>query len=60
MTIRIVRIMEYEYEDQQAFEEDMDRWLCAPIGTRQFGKTRISSAILMPHLVKETRTIEED
>lgn len=49
--LRILRVLEYEYEDQQTLEDDMARWVCPPGGHIVRGKIRIASTILMPRLV---------
>ena len=44
--IRILRIMEYTYEDNDRAEEDMARWQMPSVGTRRHGNMTIKSAII--------------
>lgn len=46
MAIRILRIMEYVYEDNARAEEDMARWQVPPIGTSCHGNMTIKSTII--------------
>jgi hypothetical protein len=53
--IRVVRIMEYEYETQEQADADMARWQVPAIGNKKFGTAGplIKSTILLPHYKKE-------
>jgi hypothetical protein len=44
--IRILRIIEYTYADNQRAEEDMQRWQVPPIGSRRHGNMTIRSTII--------------
>jgi hypothetical protein len=46
MTVRILRLMEYTYPDNERAERDMMRWAIPPIGGRLHGDMTIRSTIL--------------
>lgn len=49
--VRVVRIMEYEYESLEAANADMAHWQVPPQGSHTFGPTGhlIRSTIMLPH-----------
>lgn len=53
--IRILRLIEYNYESYEQAEDDMKNWGVPAFGSRQFGNKTIYSAILPPttELMKE-------
>lgn len=44
--IRVLRLLEYTYPDNEMAEQDMARWSMPPIGTRVHGKNILGSTIL--------------
>lgn len=44
--IRILRLLEYTYEDNERAEEDIGRWQIPAIGTSRHGNMTIRSAII--------------
>lgn len=44
--IRVLRIIEYTYDNNQRAEEDMARWQVPAIGTRRHGNMTIRSTII--------------
>jgi hypothetical protein len=46
MTIRILRLLVYSYEDAERAEKDQELWQIPAIGTRRCGSMIIKSTIL--------------
>lgn len=46
MTIRILRLLEYIYEDNESAEKDQALWQVPAIGTQRHGNMVIKSTIL--------------
>jgi hypothetical protein len=46
MTIRVLRLVEYNYPDAKRMEEDMARWTIPANGSHQAGNMVIKSATL--------------
>jgi hypothetical protein len=44
--IRVLRLIEYTYEDNTRAEEDMARWQIPPIGSRRHGNMTLRSTII--------------
>jgi hypothetical protein len=44
--IRILRLLEYVYDDEARAEEDMARWQVPPVGSRRHGNMTIRSSII--------------
>lgn len=42
--IRVLRVLEYIYEDWETAEEDMANWQIAPFGSKYFGGNSIHEA----------------
>lgn len=46
MAIRILRLLEYIYEDNERAEKDQELWQVPAIGTQRHGRMTIKSTIL--------------
>lgn len=46
--IRVMRLLEYQFDDYEQAEENMRHWAVPPFGSKQFGKRVIYSAMLPP------------
>lgn len=53
--IRVLRLLEYSYENYEQAELDMRQWTIPAFGSKAFGKKTVYSAILPPvtELLKE-------
>jgi len=46
VSVRVLRLLEYTYDNNVRAEEDMARWQVPPIGTRRHGDMTVRSAII--------------
>ncbi len=53
--IRVLRVMEYEYETIEAANADMARWQVPPTGDKKFGPLApmIRSSVMLPQAVTD-------
>ena len=50
MTVRVIRVLEYEYEDQASANLDMSRWGVPPMAIHRPNKSVIiRSAVILPY-----------
>ena len=55
MTVRVLRIMEYEYTTLEQANADMARWQVPPTGDKKFGPLapNIRSSVMLPQEVSD-------
>lgn len=58
--IRILRVLEYRYEDAEAMAVDMAHWTIGANAVERHGKTTISSSTHIPGIVEPTTTSPDD
>lgn len=62
MPIRVIRIMEYIYVNQEEFETDSARWFVPPMGSRTnlAGNTTIRSSMMLPESIANSELTKKD
>lgn len=60
MKVRVIRVLEYEFNDLEAMEVDMKNWGVAPICTKAFNqRCTIRSTTMMPYTSDSEPAVEK-